>query len=78
MKMYDDVPKIPMTYRDSPTSCTVVVAVGNVVEYLPSKEGVLKYCNFGRYSISIDCITPLGDEFVHVRVIEIININLWM
>ena len=31
-----DVPKLPMTYRDSPVSCTVVVAVVVVVEYLPS------------------------------------------
>ena len=36
MKMNDDVPKIPMTYRDSPFSCTFVIAVVVVVEYLPS------------------------------------------
>ena len=36
MKMYDDVPKLPMTYRVSPDSCTVLVAVVVVVEYLPS------------------------------------------
>ena len=36
MKMYDDVPKLPMTYRDSPENCTDVVAVATVVEYLPS------------------------------------------
>ena len=36
MKMKDDVPKLPMTYRDSLESCTVVVAVVVVVEYLPS------------------------------------------
>ena len=35
MKMYDDVPKLPMTYRDSLVSCTVVAAVAIVVEYLP-------------------------------------------
>ena len=27
MKMYDDVPKISMTYRDSPVSCTIVMMV---------------------------------------------------
>ena len=27
MKMHDVVPKIPMTYRDSPVSCTVVMIV---------------------------------------------------
>ena len=43
MKMYDVVPKIPMTYRVSPVSCTIlIVAVSTVVEYLPSLEGVLK------------------------------------
>ena len=37
MKMYDVVPKLPMTYRVSPVSCTVVVvAVVTAVEYLPS------------------------------------------
>ena len=35
-EMYDDVPKLPMTYRDSPVNCIVVVAVAIVVEYLPS------------------------------------------
>ena len=32
----EDVPKLPMTYRDSLVNCTVVVAVSTVVEYLPS------------------------------------------
>ena len=36
MKINDDVPKLPMKYRDTPLSCTVVVAVATVVEYLPS------------------------------------------
>ena len=36
MNMYDDVPKLPMTYRDSPVSYAVVVAVATMVEYLPS------------------------------------------
>ena len=37
MNMCDDVPKLPMTYRVSPVSCTVVlVAVVTMVEYLPS------------------------------------------
>ena len=36
MKMNDDVPKLPMTYRDSPVGCTFVVAIAAVVEYLPS------------------------------------------
>ena len=36
MKMYDDVPKLPMTYRDTSFSCTVVVMVVVYVEYLPS------------------------------------------
>ena len=36
MKMIDNVPKIPMTHRVSPESCTIVVAVVFVVEYLPS------------------------------------------
>ena len=36
MNMYDDVTKLPMTYRDSPVSCTVVVAISTVVEYFPS------------------------------------------
>ena len=36
MKMYDDVPKIPMTYRDSPINCTVVMMVVVDAEYLPS------------------------------------------
>ena len=35
--MYDVVPKLPMTYRVSLVSCTVViVAVATTVEYLPS------------------------------------------
>ena len=34
--MYDDIPKLPMTYRDSPVSCTVVMMVVVNVEYLPS------------------------------------------
>ena len=42
MKMYDDVPKLPMTYRDSLVRCTYVVSISIVVEYLPSPEGVLK------------------------------------
>ena len=37
MNMYDDVPKLPMKYRDLPVSCTVVVVVvATMVEYLPS------------------------------------------
>ena len=32
----DDVPKLPMTYRDSPVNCTVVMMVIVDVEYLPS------------------------------------------
>ena len=32
----EDVPKLPMTYRDSPISCTVVIMVVVDVEYLPS------------------------------------------
>ena len=36
MKMYDDVLKIPITYRDSPVSCIVVMIVVVDVEYLPS------------------------------------------
>ena len=36
MKMYDFVPKLPMTCRDSPISCTVVMMVVVNVEYLPS------------------------------------------
>ena len=37
MKMYDDVSKIPMTYRVSIVSCIVlIVAVATIVEYLPS------------------------------------------
>ena len=36
MKMYDDVPKIPMTYRDSPIGCTVLMMVDVDVEYIPS------------------------------------------
>ena len=37
MKMYDDVPKLPMAYRVSTFSCIVViVAVDTTVEYLPS------------------------------------------
>ena len=27
MKMHDVVPKIPMTYRDSPVNCTLVMMV---------------------------------------------------
>ena len=36
MKMYDGVPKIPMTYKDSLVRCTIVVVVATLVEYLPS------------------------------------------
>ena len=36
MKMYDDVPKLPMTYRDSPVICTVIIKAVVDVEYLPS------------------------------------------
>ena len=36
MKMHDVVPKLPMTYRDSPVCCTVVMMVVVDVEYLPS------------------------------------------
>ena len=36
MKMYDDVPKIYMTYKDSLVSCIVVMMVVVDVEYLPS------------------------------------------
>ena len=36
MNMYDDVPKLPMTYRDSPVSFIVVMMVVVDVEYLPS------------------------------------------
>ena len=36
MTMYDDVPKLPMTYRDSPVNCRVVMMVVVDVEYLPS------------------------------------------
>ena len=36
MKMYDDVPKLNMTYRYSLVSCTVVMMVVVDVEYLPS------------------------------------------
>ena len=36
MKIYDGVPKLPMTYRDSPVICAVVVVVATLVEYLPS------------------------------------------
>ena len=50
MNMYDGVRNIPMTYRDTPIICTFVVVVATLVKYLPSKEGVLKYCNFRRYS----------------------------
>ena len=35
-KMKDDVPKLPMTYRVSLDSCTVVVAIVVVVKYIPS------------------------------------------
>ena len=78
MKIYDHVPKLAMTFRDSSVSCTVVVVIATLVEYLPSQEGVLKYCNFGIYSKCIDCIPPLGDNFGLVRVIERINVNLLM
>ena len=50
MKMLDNVPKLPMTYRVSPDSCIVIVIVVVVVEYLPTSKGVLNYCNFRRYS----------------------------
>ena len=36
MKMHDVVPKIPMTYRDSPVSCTFAFVVAADEEYLPS------------------------------------------
>ena len=36
MKTLDDVPKLSMTYRVSPDSYTVAVAVFVAVEYLPS------------------------------------------
>ena len=36
MKMHDVVPKLPMTYRDSPVSFTVVIMVVLDWEYLPS------------------------------------------
>ena len=37
MKMYDVVPKLPMTYRVSPVSCIVVIVVGVIaVENIPS------------------------------------------
>ena len=36
MNMYDDVPKLPMTYRDLPIICTIVVEVSTMVEQLPS------------------------------------------
>ena len=36
MKMHDVVPKLLMTFRDSPVSCTVVMMVVVDVEYLPS------------------------------------------
>ena len=36
MKIKDDVPKLRITYRVSPDSCTIVVAVVAVIEYLPS------------------------------------------
>ena len=36
MEMYDGVPKLPMTYRDSPVRCTVVEVVATLVEYLSS------------------------------------------
>ena len=32
----DDVPKLPMTYRDSPVNCTDLMMVVVDVEYLPS------------------------------------------
>ena len=36
MKIKNVVPKLPMTYKDSPVNRTVVVEVADVVEYLPS------------------------------------------
>ena len=36
MKMHDVVPKLPMTYSDSPVSFIVVIMVFVDVEYLPS------------------------------------------
>ena len=36
MKMPDVVPKLPMTYRDSPISCTIVMMIVADVEYLSS------------------------------------------
>ena len=35
VKMHDVVPKLHMTYRDSPLSCIVVMMVVVDVEYLP-------------------------------------------
>ena len=35
-KIDDDVPKLPMTYRYSPVSCTVVMMVVVDVEYHPN------------------------------------------
>ena len=36
MKMYDVVPKLPMTYKDSSVNCTAFVVVVVDEEYLPS------------------------------------------
>ena len=36
MKMYDGIPKLPMTYRDSSVRCVVVVVISTLVKYLPS------------------------------------------
>ena len=36
VKMHNGVPKIPMTYRDSPVNCTLVMMVFVDVEYIPS------------------------------------------
>ena len=47
-----------------------------VVGLLEMMYTLLEYCNFIIYSICIDCIPPLRDEFGHVRVIERINVNL--
>ena len=65
MKMYDDFPKIPMTYRDSPVICTIVMMVVVDVEYIPSKEGVLKYCNFKTYYIVLLLYSPSKMLFLH-------------
>ena len=36
MKMLENVPKLPMTYRVSLDNCTIVIADVAMVEYLPS------------------------------------------